>query len=80
MWTLSEQDAVLKMTSSHNLLRSALEKFANEHADALRRDCAMAMQSVPRKYEHAADYAAKADVYANLLTELERCCTRPTSG
>jgi hypothetical protein len=80
MWTLTEQDAVLKMVSSHNLLRSALEKFANTHADALRRDCAQAMQSVPRSYERAADYAAKAEVYANLLKELERDCTRQTSG
>lgn len=34
--------------------------------------CADNMRRLPRNYEQAADFAAKAEVYRTLFTELER--------
>jgi hypothetical protein len=76
MWNLIEQEAVFALVNGHTALRSALEHFCKARAAERRKDCAQAMSSVPRQYELASDYAAKADVYEGLLAELERECDR----
>lgn len=80
MWTLVEQEAVHNLLTTHNALRSALEKFCQARAEARNADCAQAMRTVPRKWELAADYAAKAEVYSELLKELERESARQDSA
>jgi hypothetical protein len=67
------------LSGSRNPIRTALEKFAASQADARRRDCAQSMQTVPREWERAADYAAKAEAYDMLLNDLARECEKESS-
>lgn len=72
MWSLIELDAIKSLIDPHSQHRIALEKFCEDRMNARRKDCAQAMQSVPRAWEQAADYAAKSEVYENLIADLER--------
>jgi hypothetical protein len=58
--------------SPQSPLYSALDKFCAHKKQEMEANSADAMRSVPRQYEVAADYAAKADAYRNLLNDLER--------
>jgi hypothetical protein len=71
MWTLVEQDALRKMLSSNNPLRSALEKLCQEKARERLWDACSALCAEPRQYERAADYAVKAAMWGSLMRELE---------
>lgn len=78
MWSLIELDAVKSLIDPHSQQRIALEKFCEDRMNARLQDCAQAMQSVPRLWEQAADYAAKAEVYKGLIADLEREFLRTT--
>lgn len=52
-------------------LRAVITKFANQRGDYMRRESTDAMKTVPRQFEKAADYAAKADVYETFLSDLQ---------
>ena len=53
-------------------LREAVQQFLNDKAAHCEREAADNMRAIPRKFELAADYASKAEVYREFWKELER--------
>jgi hypothetical protein len=53
-------------------LRSAIEKFSSARKQAMDSSAAECLRTLPRQFEEAADYAAKAEVYLQFLKDLER--------
>jgi hypothetical protein len=67
-----ERGALRELLARPDSLRGAIEKYASQRKgemDAASADC---MRGVPRQFEQASDYAAKADVYGQLLKDLQR--------
>jgi hypothetical protein len=72
MLTEEERRVLKSFTATRGALWSALEKFRTAKKIEMDGNCADSMRSVPRGFELAADYAARADVYKLLLEDLER--------
>jgi hypothetical protein len=75
-YTQMERAVLQEFIFRGSVLRSAIEKFCEEAAAEANAECANAMRTVPRRYEHASDQAAKAEAYTDLLTAIERRCEK----
>jgi hypothetical protein len=53
-------------------VRRAIEKFSAAHKGQMEASAADCLRGVPRQFEQAADFAAKAEAYGQLLKDLER--------
>lgn len=58
-----EQGALEHFLNTDTPLRTAFFKFLNHHLEECRALCTAHMATVPRNYEAASDWAAKAQVY-----------------
>jgi len=70
--TEEERSAVRQITTQRGALWSAIQKFSASKQQQMDSLCADAMRSVPRNYELASDYSAKAEAYKLLTLDLER--------
>lgn len=57
-------------------VRTAITKFADHKRRHCERMAAEALRTLPRQIESACDQAAKAEVYAMLMDELERFASK----
>ncbi len=73
-YSQSESAVLTEFAVRSSVLRSALEKFCEEMALRAESECTEAMRSIPRRVEHAADAAAKAEAYATLFRRLAARC------
>lgn len=67
-----ERGALQDMLARPTPLRAAIEKYAGHRqrfAENAASDC---LRGIPRQLESAVDYAAKAEVYSQLLKDLQR--------
>lgn len=71
IWTDNERIVMHDVLSPNSHSRSALQKFCAMQAEKNRKSMQSAMTSHPRKTELAADYAAKAEAYDELLQRLD---------
>jgi hypothetical protein len=69
---LSENERYLleEFKSGNSPLKSILEKIWAERAAEYNRNSAEQMRQIPRNFEAAADYAAKAEVYETFMADL----------
>jgi hypothetical protein len=70
-----EHGALRAFLATPGPLKSGLEKFVGALAEEHRRSCSMAMASVPRQIEVAADCAAKAQVLDEFWAQLADALT-----
>jgi hypothetical protein len=67
-----ERGALRDLLSRPEPVRAALEKYAQLRKSQMDTASADCMRNVPRQVEQAADYAAQAGVYGQLLKDLAR--------
>lgn len=67
-----ERGALRDLLARPEPVRTAIEKYATQRKGEMEAAAADCLRGVPRQFELAADYAAKADVYGQLLKDLER--------
>jgi hypothetical protein len=67
-----ERGALRDLLSRPEPVRLALEKYAAHRKAEMESAAADCLRGVPRQFEQAADYAAKAEVYGQLLKDLQR--------
>ena len=67
-----EQAAFMEFLARPSAVRNALEKFAAYREQELKTRATDSLRSIPRQVEEACDAAAKAEVYAGLMNDLER--------
>lgn len=71
----NERSVLAGFFSEKGILFEALEKFAQSRQQAM--DSSASMELRQRRMDHAADYAAKSEVYQNLLSEIESFAKNP---
>ena len=67
-----ERQVLFSFLAAPDNLHNAIKKFCGHQERLMENFCADNMRRLPRNYEQAADFAAKAEVYRTLFTELER--------
>jgi hypothetical protein len=67
-----ERQTLATFLATPGPVRSAITKFAQNQRAHCERMSADALRTIPRQIETACDQAAKAEVYATLIDELQR--------
>jgi len=67
-----ERGALRDFLAKPGPVRLALEKYASHRKIEMEQAASDCLRGVPRQFEQAADYAAKAEVYGQLFNELQR--------
>lgn len=67
--TMSQAEAI-RLAIENPSVRAGLEQFCMDESDKNRRSMQGAMQSVPRRFEAAADFAASAGIYDGFVKRL----------
>ncbi len=67
-----QRGALRDLLAKPTELRNSIEKFATQRKQEMDSQAADCMRGCPRQFEQAADYAAKAEVYGQLLKDLDR--------
>jgi hypothetical protein len=70
--TDSERQTLANFLALPSSVRTAIGKFAGHQRQHYERMAAESLRTLPRQLEAACDQAAKAEVYATLLNELQR--------
>lgn len=71
-----ERQTLLQFLALPSPVRSAIAKFAAHQRLHCERMTADSLRTVPRQLEAACDHAAKAEVYATLMEELQRFASK----
>lgn len=67
-----ERGALRDLLARPEPVRIAIEKFAVKRKMEMDASAADCLRGVPRQLEQAADFAAKGDVYGQLIKDLQR--------
>lgn len=67
-----ERQALQSFIATNGTLLTAVQKFAQKKRADMEREASDCMRYIPRRFEQASDYAAKAEAYSSLLGDLER--------
>lgn len=67
-----EQASLCEFLGRPGPVREAIRKFVQQRKQEMDSRAADCLRTVPRQLEQACDAAAKAEVYADLLKDLER--------
>jgi hypothetical protein len=67
-----ERGALRDFLARPEPVRLALEKYAAQRKVEMERGASDCLRGIPRQLEQAVDYAAKAEVYGQLLKDLQR--------
>jgi len=71
-----ERGALRDLLARPEPIRTAVEKYAAQRKGEMESAAADCMRGVPRQFEQASDHAAKAEVYGQLLKDLQRFADR----
>ena len=67
-----ERGALRDLLARPEPVRSAIEKYAAKRKTEMESCAAECLRGIPRQLEQAVDFAAKAEVYGQLLKDLQR--------